>query len=107
LSFRAKNHFVRRGVFHLRLHEAGGDDVVSAAFEDYLRQRLRRGTVEDGAVGCGEYSAVAGAGEDVVFGTIKNRARVVGAEAAESAVSVFGGAEEEAGAVVGWIGENF
>ncbi len=55
----------------------------------------------------GEYAAVAGAGEDVVFGLIEHGAGVMGAEATEGDVGFFGGAEEEAGAVVGGIGENF
>jgi hypothetical protein len=50
---------------------------------------------------------MAGAGEDVGLGTVENRAGVVGAEAAEGYVRVFGGTKEEAGAVVGRIGENF
>ena len=50
---------------------------------------------------------MAGAGEDVGLGAIEDGAGVVGAEAAEGEVGVFGGAEQEAGAVVGRIGENF
>jgi hypothetical protein len=71
-----------------------------------LWEGLGRGAVQDCAVGGGEDSAVAGAGEDVVGGLIEHGAGVVGAEAAEGDVGVFGGAEEEAGAVVGGIGEN-
>jgi len=72
-----------------------------------LRERLGRRAIEHGAVAGGEYSAVAGAGEDVVGGLIEHGAGVVGAEATEGDVGVFGGAEEEAGAVVGGVGENF
>lgn len=66
-----------------------------------------RRAVQDSAVGGGEYAAVARAGEDVVGGLIEHRAGVMGAETAEGDVGVFGGAKEEAGAVVGGIGENF
>jgi hypothetical protein len=94
------------GVLRLRLQEAGGDDAVGAALQHYFWEGLGRRAVEDGTVGGGEYSAVAGACEDVVRGLVKHRAGVMGAEAAEGHVGVFGGAEEEAGAVVGGIGEN-
>jgi hypothetical protein len=95
------------GVFHLGWQEAGGDYVVTAAFEDYLRQWLGGRAVEDCAVGGGEYAAVAGAGEEVGLGAVEDWAGVMGAEAAEGDVGFFGGAEEKAGAVVGGIGENF
>ena len=72
-----------------------------------MRQGLGRRAVQDCAVGGGEYAAVAGAGEDVGLGAVEDGAGVVGAEAAEGDVGFFGGAEEEAGAVVGGIGENF
>jgi hypothetical protein len=95
------------GVFRLGWQEAGGDYVVTAAFENYLWQRLGGRAVEDCAVGGGEYAAVAGAGEDIGLGAVEDRAGVMGAEAAEGDVGFCGGAEEEAGAVVGGIGENF
>ena len=88
-------------------HEAGGEDVVAAAFQDYLRQGLGRRAIEDCAVGGGVDAAVAGAGEDIVLWAIEYRASVMGAEAAEGQVGFCGGAKEEAGAVVGGIGENF
>jgi hypothetical protein len=94
-------------VFRLRLQEAGGDDVVAAAFQDHSRQGLGRGAVEDCAVGGGVDAAVAGASEDVVLWAVENRAGVMSAEAAEGQVGVFGGAQKEARAVVGGIGENF
>jgi hypothetical protein len=50
---------------------------------------------------------VAGAGEDFGLGLVEDWAGVMGAEAAEGDVCVFGGAEEEAGAVVGGVSENF
>jgi hypothetical protein len=50
---------------------------------------------------------VAGAGEDVVGRLIKHRAGVMRAEATEGDVGLFVGAEEEAGAIVGGVGENF
>jgi len=87
--------------------EAGGDDVVAAAFEDYFGQRLWWWAVENCAVGGGIDAAVAGAGEDVFFGAVEDRAGVMRTEAAEGQVGFRGGAEEEAGAVVGGIGENF
>jgi len=93
-------------VFGLRLQDAGGDYVVAAALEDYLREWLGRRAVKDCAVGGGEYAAVAGASEDVGLGAVKHRARVMGAEAAEGEVGFLGGAEQEAGAVVRWISEN-
>src|ERR1700733_10912181 len=65
-----------------------------------------RGAIEDCAVGGRVDTAVAGAGEDVFFGAIEDGAGVVRAEAAESQVGFCGGAEEEAGAVVGGIGED-
>jgi len=71
-----------------------------------LWERLWWRAVENGAVVGGEDSAVAGAREDAVRGLVKHRAGVVSAEAAERYVGVFGGAEEEAGAVVGGISEN-
>jgi hypothetical protein len=93
---------------HLGLcEEAGGDDVVAAAFEDYFGQRLWWWAVENCAVGGGIDAAVAGAGEDVFFGAVEDRAGVMRTEAAEGQVGFRGGAEEEAGAVVGGIGENF
>ena len=93
-------------MFRLRFDEAGGDDVVAVAFEDYLWERLWWRAVENRAVVGGEDSAVAGAPEDAVRGLVKHRARVVSAETAERYVGVFRGAEEEAGAVVGGIREN-
>ncbi len=50
---------------------------------------------------------MAGAGEDVGLGAVEDWAGVVSAEAAEGDVGVFGGAEQEAGAVVGGVGEDF
>ena len=87
--------------------EAGGDDVVAAAFQDHLRQGLWRRAVEDCAVRGRIDAAVARAGEDVFFGAIEDGAGVMGAEAAEGEVGFCGGAEEEARAVVGGICENF
>ena len=87
--------------------EAGGDDVIAAAFQDYLRQGLGRWAIEDGAVGGREHAAVAGACEYVLFGAIENRTGVVGAEAAEGDIGFCGGAEKEARPVVGRISENF
>jgi hypothetical protein len=72
-----------------------------------LREGFGRGAVQDSAVSGGENAAVAGAGEDVVGGLIKHGAGVMGAEAAERNVGIFGGAKEKAGAVVDGIGENF
>jgi hypothetical protein len=96
------------GVFGLRNgHEAGGDNVVAATFQDYLRERFGRRAIEDCAVGSRVDTAVAGAGEDVCFGAVKDGAGVVGAEAAEGNVGFRGGAQEEAGAVVGGVDENF
>ena len=72
-----------------------------------MREGLGRRAVKDCAVGGGVDAAVAGAGEDVFFRAIKDGAGVMGAEAAEGQVGFCGGAKEEAGAVVGGIGENF
>jgi len=83
------------------------DDVVAAALQDYLWEGFGRWAVEDCAVGGGVDSAVAGAGEDVFFRPIEDRAGVMGAEAAEGDVGFCSGAEEEAGAIVGGVGENF
>ena len=93
-------------MFRLGLHESSGDDVVAAALENYLRERLGWRAVEDGAVGRGKHSTVARAGEDVFRGAVKYRAGVVRAEAAEGEIGVFSGTQQEAGTVVGWISEN-
>jgi len=73
--------------------EAGGDDVVAAAFQDHLRQRLWRRAVEDCAGGSRVDAAVARAGEDVFFGVIEDGAGVMRAEAAEGEVGFGSGAE--------------
>ncbi len=71
-----------------------------------MRERLRRRAIEDGTVGGGKHSAVAGAGESVFRGAIKYRASVVRAEAAEGEIGVFSRTQQIAGTVVGWISEN-
>jgi len=82
------------GVFCLRGgHEAVGDDVVAAAFQDHLWEGFGWGAIQDCAVGGGVDTSVAGAGEDVFVGAIEDRAGVVGAEAAEGQVGFRGGAE--------------
>src|SRR5580700_3275270 len=94
-------------VFGLVCHETGRDNVVAATVYGYLGQRFGRRTIEDGAGGRGVDAAVAGAGEDVFLGAVKDGAGVMGAEAAEGQVGFRGGSEQEAGAVVGGIRENF
>ena len=94
-------------MFGLACHEAGRDDVVAASLQGYLRQGFWWRAIQDGAGGGGVDAAVAGAGEDVFFGAVKDGAGVMGAEAAEGQVGFCRGAEQEARAVVGGIGENF
>ena len=50
---------------------------------------------------------MAGAAEDVLLGAVEDWAAVVCAETTEGEVGFFGWAKQEAGAVVGGIGENF
>jgi hypothetical protein len=50
---------------------------------------------------------VAGTGEDVLLGAVEDWAGVMRAETAEGDVTFFGWTKQEAGAIVGGIGENF
>jgi hypothetical protein len=65
------------------LDHACGDEVLPAQFEEHAREWFRRRAAEDGAIGGGENSAVAGARENVFLRPVKNWASSVGAEATE------------------------
>jgi hypothetical protein len=91
----------------LGLDHACGDQILPAQFQDYPRERFGRWAAEDGAIGGGENSAVAGTRENVFLRSIKYWAGCVGAEATEREERAFRWMQQEARMLVIRVGDDF
>jgi hypothetical protein len=90
----------------LRLHDSRGDQVLSAALENYSWQGAWRRPKQHRAIGSGKSAPVAGTVQAIFVGPEMQRARSMSANAAEGDICIAGGAEQDARLDIRRVGEN-